>query len=371
MAQNNYQLNRLLEIHQTNFEITDVKDSEHEIVFYITHRKEEEFYICQCCGTKNTSCHSKRWVTLMDVPWGSKRVKWQVLRATILCGCSYHHRVEKLPFRSRHHFITQRLEEYIEKLLCTHMFTVMDLSKMLGLDYGVIYKIDHDVLFRLLQNMEIPDPINISVDEKSFKKKHSYVTVITDVDLGKVIWVSTGNRKESLDEFFKILGPERCEKIKTVSKDLHRPYTVSCNEYIPKALQVADKFHVVQRLTQAAEEARKELLLSNDIRKSDKKIIKSMNWVIRHKEENMSKKTYKGLGKLKKTNEPLYEAYLLKESFFEFFHFTPIEIGLAKNFLTQWCQDAENTIFEMSDSAVPAAADVLGSTARDRHLHAT
>jgi transposase len=89
---------------------------------------------------------------------------------------------------------------------------------------------------------------------------------------------------------FKIIGPDRCKKIKTVSKVIHRPYTVSCDEYIPQARQVADKFHVVQRLNNACEEARKELLLSNDIKKSEKKTIKSMNWVIRHKEENMSKK---------------------------------------------------------------------------------
>ena len=296
----NYYLNRLLGIDQSNFEVSDIKDSEHEIIFYIKHKNDERF-LCQCCGTLNTSCHSKKWITLSDMPWGSKKVKWMIYRATILCGCSYHHRVEKLPFRSKHHKITQRFEEHIEGLLCTHMITVMDISKMLGLNYGLVYKIDHDVLTRLLQNQEIPDPINISVDEKSFKKRHNYVTIITDTDLKKVIWVSTGNRKESLDEFFKILGPDRCKKIKTVSKDLHRPYAVSCDEYIPQARQVADKFHVVQRLNRACEEARKELLLSNDIRKSEKKTIKSMNWVIRHKEENMSKKTYKNLNVMKKT----------------------------------------------------------------------
>ncbi len=346
MTQAEFQLNKLLGIEQTNFEITDIKNREHEVIFYLRH-KDDAKYICTSCGALNTHCHSKRWITLNDMPWGNKKIKWQVERATILCGCSYHHRVEYLPFRSEnHHYITRRLEEHVEGLLCGHMFTVMDVAKMLGLGYELVYKIDHDVLRRLLQNMEIPDPVNISVDEKSFKKKHSYVTVVTDADTSNVIWVSTGNRKESLDEFFKILGPDRCKKIKTVSKDLHRPYAVSCNEYVPQALQVADKFHVVKRLTQAAEEARKELLLSNEVKKSEKKVIKSMNWVIRHKEENMNKKTYKGLTQLKKTNEPLYEAYLLKESFFEFFNFTTIELGQAKMFLMKWCKDAESTIFE-------------------------
>lgn len=344
MAQDNYVLNRLLEIHQTNFEVSDVKDYEHKIVFYIKHRKDPE-YLCQHCGSVNTSCHSKKWITLKDMSWGSKKVVWMVERALILCSCSYNMRVEKLTFRSKHHFLTQRFEEHIEKLLCTHMFTVADVSKMLGLDYGIIYKIDHDVLMRLIQHMQIPDPVNISVDEKSFKKGHNYVTIVTDTDLGKVIWVSVGNKKDSLDEFFITLGPERCKKIKTVSKDLHRPYAASCDEHIPQALQVADPFHVVQRLNKSIDESRKELLGSAEVNKTRKAKIKSSIWVLRHKQENMGKKLYKKLDGLKKVNEPLYDAYLLKESFFEFFLFKPFEVAAAKRFLEAWCEDAEKTIF--------------------------
>ena len=102
------------------------------------------------------------------------------------------------------------------------MFTVSDVARLFNLDYGIIYKIDHDLLVRLWQQAEVPDPIHIAVDEKSYKKGHKYVTIVSDVERGMVIWVSEGNNKESLDEFFKILGPERCKKIETVSKDLHK-----------------------------------------------------------------------------------------------------------------------------------------------------
>ena len=50
------------------------------------------------------------------------------------------------------------------------MFTVADVARLSDLDYGVVHKIDHEVLRRLIQLVQIPDPINISVDEKSFKK---------------------------------------------------------------------------------------------------------------------------------------------------------------------------------------------------------
>lgn len=331
-------LDRLLGLNQTNFTVVDVKDSEHEIVFRIKHRQRK--YQCRICGGHTTSCHSKKIVTLHDMPWGSKRVKWLLDRAMILCPCSYWSRTESIPFRAKNHRLTQRFVDYIEQLLCTKMFTVMDVARMLHLDYGVIYKIDHEVLKRLIQDMEIPDPINISVDEKSFKKRHNYVTIVTDADIGKAIWCSVGNSKKSLDEFFMVLGADRCKKIKTVSKDLHRPYAESCREFIPQAIEVADPFHVIQRLNKTIEECRKELIASNDIQKENKDKIKSSIWVLRHKQINMSDQLHSKLNQLKKVNEPLYTAYLHKEMFYEIFNFKPSEILKAESFLNTWLQDA-------------------------------
>jgi transposase len=154
--------------------------------------------------------------------------------------------VEKLPFRSIYHQMTKRFVDYVEQVLCSKMFTVADVARLFDLDYGTIYKIDHVVLLRLIQELKIPDPINIAVDEKSFKKGHNYVTIVTDCDLKKVIWVSEGDKKESLDQFFIVLGADRCAKIQTVSKDLHNPYALSCSEFIPHATEVADPFHVVK-----------------------------------------------------------------------------------------------------------------------------
>ncbi len=142
------------------------------------------------------------------------------------------YRVEKISFKSQKHFLTQRFVDYISYTLCTKMFTVADVSRLFNLDYGIIYKIDHDVLLCLWQSAEVPSPIHIAVDEKSYKKGHKYVTIVSDVERKMVIWISEGNNKDSLDEFFKILGPERCAKIETVSKDMHKPYIASCEEFI-------------------------------------------------------------------------------------------------------------------------------------------
>lgn len=339
MAGANNILRNLCAIQGTNFEVTDCQVKEDMVVWRIEH-KEDSVYICSCCGAEVTSCHDTKWITLWDQPFGMKRSKWLVKRARILCSCSMNVRVEKLVFRSKHHQLTQRFVDFVEFTLCSKMFTVADVSRLFGLDYSSIYKIDHEVLRRLIQELKIPDPINIAVDEKSFKKGHNYVTIVTDCDIGKVIWVSEANKKESLDQFFQILGPERCAKIKTVSKDLHKPYALSCDEYIPQAMQVADPFHVVKKLNETMDECRKELSVGSEISVGKRRKIHGLNWVMRYKKDNLPPKHLASLNELAKLNEPLYLAYLHKEAFYAFFDFKPSEVEKAEEFLIKWIVEA-------------------------------
>lgn len=339
MAQDKAILIKLCGLEGTNFEIRDVKVLDDQIEWIIEHKSKAE-YICPRCESKHDACHSREWIKLWDVPMGLKRCLWRIRRAKILCHCGLNPVVEKMPFRSKHHRLTQRFIEYIEHVLCSKMFTVADVARLFQLDYGLIYKVDHDVLLRLWQQTELPQPENIAVDEKSFKKSRHYVTIVTDVDRKMVIWVSPGNSKESLDQFFRVLGPDRCQKIKTISKDMHMPYILSCKEHVPNALEVADPFHVVQRLNQAMDECRLNLSIGSSMQTGKRKIILNLQWLLRKKSEHLGRQERLSLEDLARNNEPLYHAYLMKESFYELFTYGESEIDKAYTFIKSWCDDA-------------------------------
>ena len=147
-----------------------------------------------------------------------------------------------------------------------------------------------------------------------------------------MIWVSPGNSTESLDQFFTILGPDRCSKIKTVSKDMHFAYIHSCRQYIPDAIEVADPFHVVQRINQAIDECRQQASLGSSLRIGKNKIIFNLQWLLRRKNEQLGKQGRLSLEKLAKSNQSLYHCYLLKESFYELYTFEHHQINLARAF---------------------------------------
>ncbi len=73
---------------------------------------------------------------------------------------------------------------------------------------------------------------------------------------------------------------------------------------------------------------------------SKRKAIFRLNWVLRYKQKNQSERNLESLEHLARINEPLYRAYLHKESFYEFFNFKPSEVEGAEKFLIGWIVEA-------------------------------
>jgi len=323
-------IRRLFELQGTNFTVVDMQHypEKKRIELKIWHKAEGK-YFCGRCGELHTKYYDKREIVLKDVPIGEWQVLWKVQRVRVECSCHHVPVVELLPFRSEHHQLTRRMQEYAEGLLCTKMFTVKDVSRVLNLDYGVVYKIDHAILLELIQYAEIPEITHIGVDEKSFLKGHKYVTLVSCLKRGKVIWASPGKSEESLDKFFQVIGPERAAKIEFATRDESPAYIASLHKNAPNALQVSDKFHVVKTLNETIDQVRRELSKQNEIPKGSL-------WILRKREKNLSDKQQIKLKELKSENELLYELYLLKEKFFEFFNYPPKQVDKAEGFLNNW-----------------------------------
>lgn len=318
-------INRLFELQDTNFTVVDVQRKSELMEVRIWHKK-QAYYICSRCEAKHTGAHDFREVVFWDVPLGNLSVKLIVRRARVSCSCSNKVCVERIPFRSKNHRLSKRMVQYCESLLCTKMFTVADVARMLNLNYDTVYKIDHRILQELVQHLEIPKIKRIGVDEKSFLKGQKYITVVSCLDRGKALWVSDGRSESSLDEFFQILGPQRTSDIELVTRDEHKPYIKSLHKNAPKALQISDKFHVVKHLNECIDRVRRGEGLQQ----------KGLMWSLRKRSHNQNKSNEICLDKLKKDNNVLYELYLLKEEFFKFFAYKKCEINKAKNFMHSW-----------------------------------
>jgi transposase len=78
------------------------------------------------------------------------------------------------------------------------------------------------------------EPIeNLGIDETSFQKRHEYVTVVNDLDRGRVLYVADDRKQSSLDGFWKTLTEDAIAAIRGIALDMWAPYLRSIYEFVP------------------------------------------------------------------------------------------------------------------------------------------
>ena len=100
----------------------------------------------------------------------------------------------------------------------------------------------------------------IGVDEKAFRKGHSYLTLVNDLVRGRVLYVAEERRQSSLDGFWETLKVEQIAGIEAVAMDMWDLYITSVREHVPGAdgKIVFDKFHIAQHLGEAVDRVRRK-----------------------------------------------------------------------------------------------------------------
>ena len=99
----------------------------------------------------------------------------------------------------------------------------------------------------------------IGVDEKAFRKGHSYFTLVNDLEKGRVLYVAEGRQQSSLDGFWETLTEEQKQSIEAVTMDMWDPYVASVREHVAGAEKkvVFDKFHIAKHLGEAVDRVRR------------------------------------------------------------------------------------------------------------------
>ena len=152
-----------------------------------------------------------------------------------------------------------------------------------------------------------------------------FLTVVVDQATHKVIWVSQSRRKEALDQFFELLGPERCKDIEVVATDQHDGYGASVEQYCPQATLVWDRFHMVQKINEALNEERKQELANID---PEGKMGDLMNGKYRYlfltKAQRRSKLDKLHIDEVMKLNSRMAKLEMIKEHFHRMFETTDV-----------------------------------------------
>jgi transposase len=131
---------------------------------------------------------------------------------------------------------------------------------LLKLSWDEIHGIMERAVQRGLGRRQAELVSQIGVDEKAFRKGHSYLTLVNDLVRGRVLYVAEDRKQSSLDGFWETLTEEQINGIEAVAMDMWDPYLTSVREHVPGADSkiVFDKFHVAKHLGDAVDKVRRK-----------------------------------------------------------------------------------------------------------------
>ena len=213
--------------------------------------------------------------------------------------------------------------------------TVKEVAEELHLDWHAVKELDKQYMREQLRRAGTPAPRVIGIDEIAVAKGHQYRIVVSDLERSRPIWFGGKDRsEESLDEFFRWLGPEKCRKIRLAVMDMWKAFRNSTLKkgHSPQAAILYDKFHVLRHLSEAMDKVRKREYAR--LSGKDRRFIKGQRYTLLSHWENLCLEGKQALRLLFKANKLLNRAYLLKESFDQLWEY---KLALwARRFFENW-----------------------------------
>lgn len=299
---------------------------------------------CPKCKKRSNNFEEEYERQIRDLDISGKTCFIVFVERKIKCSCGYRG-VEKLDFVDKYARQTKRFEEYVSRLC--QLMSLKDAGILSRIDWKTVKNIDKKYLKQLVIDLKSITPTGIGVDEVSYQKKHKYLTVVRDIDSGKVIWVHEGRRKAILDLFFKELGESKSRSIKTAVLDMWDPY-ISSIQTNTNADIVFDKFHIAKKVNEALDSVRKsEFANASD---EERKSFKKKRFIILYRKERLDEKKKEELNSLMVKNERLYQAYLLKEQILDIFDEQNEENASVR--LERWFENVSKAGFKQFDTVV-------------------
>ena len=200
----------------------------------------------------------------------------------------------------------------------------------------------------------------IGVDETSYRKGRTYITVVVDHKRHRVIWAHGGYGKEVLDLFFRQLTDEQRASIKAVTGDGAKWIDASVKEHLPNAERVLDSFHIVSWMTGTLDQVRKRLW--NQARRGNDKTatetMKGLKYAVLKNPGDLTERQSGALETLRDTDPrgQLYRSWQLKELLRTLPH---QPAGQAEAELKRW-------IFRASHSRIPEVVELCRKIRRRR-----
>jgi len=298
---------------------------------------------CAACQSAHVIRRGGKFRWFQALPVGPKKVRLQLWVHRLECQDCHTLAQEKVDLapRERVHY-TRNLERYALDL-CQSM-TIQDVANHLGLSWDTVKDMLKLHLDKRYSRPRLKDLKCIGIDEISIGKRHRYLTIVLDLDSGRVVFVGQGKGADALRPFWRRLQASGA-KVEAVAMDMSPAYIAAVQEHLPQAAMVFDRFHVVKLYNEKLSDLRCALY-REAAGPLEKAVLKGARWLLLTNAENLGhedpdkdRKMKAHLQEALRLNQPLATAYYMKEDLGQFWEQS--DKAKAEVFLDHWIRRAQ------------------------------
>ncbi|MGK2285085.1 ISL3 family transposase [Pedomonas sp. V897] len=224
------------------------------------------------------------------------------------CGSTVY---EELPDVDDHHYVTRRLKEDIVRSAIKRPFE--DAAHFHAVEPTLVRRIFKSYARQRLDGYEFAAPRVLGVDENRILGSNRFVCA--DIEAGTILDMLPSRDTPTIEPLFQRM--EAHGRVEVFCQDMWRGYETLAKRYLPKALVVIDKFHVVRMANDAMDNARRTFAatLTNETRKK----MRRQNRIFLSRWESLSEERQDKLAAICAEFPFLQAAYTFKERFFDLY----------------------------------------------------
>ena len=238
-----------------------------------------------------------------------------------------------LPWAAPHGRFTAMMESWIIEVL-RECVTVSGACYLTDLSWDEVFGVMQRAVARGQARKRSQPLRRLGVDEKAFRRGHSYMTVVCDLDQSTVEYVSEGRTKDSLAGYYASRSAASLAAVEALTMDMWEPYVQATHEHVPLAAEkiVFDRFHIMKHMNEAVDKVRLEE--HRELRRRHDETLTGTKHMWLYAEENLPDKYQAAFSRVRDRNLRTSRAWAIKETLRELWTYR--SITWARKFFRQW-----------------------------------